>query len=103
VIAKEVFANGRLTDANDRPEDAGMVAGLRAAAPGMAADRIAVAFVLAHPFVDVALSGAATAAQLRSHVVGSAASLGADALARLAPFAETPDAYWASRSRLPWS
>jgi len=103
VIAKEVFANGRLTDANDRPEDAGMVAGVRAAAPGVPLDRIAVAFVLAHPFVDVALSGAATAPQLRSHVAAVSEGLGADTLARLAAFAETPDAYWASRSRLPWS
>jgi aryl-alcohol dehydrogenase-like predicted oxidoreductase len=67
VVAKEVFANGRLTDANARPEDARTTAAVRAAAPGVPLDRIALAFVLAHPFVDVALSGAATTAHLASH------------------------------------
>jgi aryl-alcohol dehydrogenase-like predicted oxidoreductase len=100
VIAKEVFANGRLTDAHARTEDAALLARLRAAVPGVPVDRIAAAFALAHPFVDVALSGAATVGQLASHV--AAAELAVDPSV-LAAFAEPPERYWATRSALPWT
>ena len=100
VIAKEVFANGRLTDANARPEDAAMLARLRAIAPGVPLDQLAVAFVLAHPFVDVALSGAATVEQLESHVAAASRRLDTVALAELA---ETPERYWGTRAALPWT
>ena len=105
VIVKEAFANGRLTDANRRPEDAALVARLRAhgAASGLALDQLAVAFVLAHPFVDVVLSGAATTAQLASHLEAVSRPLDADAAAALAAGAETPARYWQTRSTLPWS
>jgi aryl-alcohol dehydrogenase-like predicted oxidoreductase len=100
VIAKEVFANGRLTDANERPEDAALLAHLRALAPNVPLDRVAVAFVLAHPYVDVALSGAATAAQLASHVAATAVAIAPRAFESLA---EPPERYWATRASLPWS
>jgi len=100
VIAKEVFANGRLTDANARPEDAALLEHLHALAPGVPLDRIAVAFVLAHPYVDVALSGAATTAQLASHLGAVATTIAPRALASLA---EPPERYWATRASLPWS
>ncbi len=100
VIAKEVFANGRLTDANARPDDAAMLARLRAALPGIPLDRVALAWTLAHPFVDVALSGAATVPQLGSHVAATSIALPADAASGLA---EDPTRYWATRSALPWS
>jgi aryl-alcohol dehydrogenase-like predicted oxidoreductase len=97
VIAKEVFANGRLTDANP---DAALLARIRSAAPGVPVDRVALGFVLAHPFVDVALSGAATVAQLHSHVEATALPIDAAAFREVA---ETPEAYWATRAALPWS
>lgn len=103
VIAKEVFANGRLTDANARPDDASTLIRLRAMRPGVPLDRVALAWVLAHPFVDVALSGAATVAQLRSHVAATSAPLATDALAELADLAEAPARYWATRAALPWT
>lgn len=105
IIVKEAFANGRLTDANRRPEDAALLTRLRAlgAARGLAPDRLAVAFVLAHPFVDVVLSGAATTAQLASHVAAVPEPLDAATVAALAAEAETPAHYWRSRSTLPWS
>lgn len=103
VIAKEVFANGRLTDANARSDDAAMLAHLRAARPGVPLDRVALAWVLAHPFVDVALSGAATVAQLRSHVAAASTPLAADDLAALTDVAEAPARYWATRAALPWT
>lgn len=103
VIAKEVFANGRLADTNARPEDAPVIARLRAAAPGAPIDHIAVAFVLAHPFVDVVLSGAATTAQLDSHLAATTAPLAPHASDRLRDLAEPPARYWATRASLPWS
>jgi aryl-alcohol dehydrogenase-like predicted oxidoreductase len=101
VIVKEALANGRLTGANDRPEDAPLVAHLRAlaAARGCSVDQLALAFVLAHPFVDVVLSGAATTDQLASHLGALALPLDAATLAELA---EPPAAYWATRARLAW-
>jgi aryl-alcohol dehydrogenase-like predicted oxidoreductase len=101
VLAKEVFANGRLTDANTRPEDGAMLARLRALAPESPVDHIALGFVLAHPFVDVALSGAATTAQLASHL----AAIPLDPARRDATgaLAEDPTAYWSTRGSLPWT
>jgi aryl-alcohol dehydrogenase-like predicted oxidoreductase len=103
VIAKEVFANGRLTDANGRPEDAALLARLRDALPGVALDRVALAWVLAHPFVDVALSGAATVGQLGSHVAATSTPLPAQGVAAASALAEDPARYWATRATLPWS
>jgi aryl-alcohol dehydrogenase-like predicted oxidoreductase len=101
VIVKEVHANGRLTDANDRPEDAGLLERLHAMAPGVPLDRLAVAFALAHPFVDVVLSGAATAAHLQSHA--AAASTPSPDVAAFGAFAESPERYWGTRGALPWT
>ena len=101
VIAKEVHANGRLTDANDRPEDAALLARLRDVAGGMPLDGLAIRFALAHPFVDVVLSGAATAAQLSSHL--AAADAPGVEVGALAGMAEEPEGYWRTRAALPWS
>jgi aryl-alcohol dehydrogenase-like predicted oxidoreductase len=103
VIAKEVFANGRLTDANARPDDAPALERIRGRVSGVPVDRVAIAFVLAHPFVDVALSGAATPAQLDSHVAATATPLDAGVVADLAALAEPPARYWAARAGLPWT
>jgi len=100
VIAKEVLANGRLTDANERPEDAALLAHLRALAPNVPLDRSAVAFVLAHPYVDVALSGAATTAQLTTHLAATAVGIEPRAFESLV---EPSERYWATRASLPWS
>jgi aryl-alcohol dehydrogenase-like predicted oxidoreductase len=104
VIAKEVHANGRLTDADDRPEDATLQAELRRIAcdAGTTVDRLAAAFVLAHPFVDVALSGAATVAQLTSHVAAVATPVVDGVLDALHALAEPPEAYWRERAALHW-
>lgn len=105
VIVKEALANGRLTPANHRPEDAALVRtlGQLAATAGCTIDQLALAFVRAHPFVDVVLSGAATVAQLGSHVGALGLRLDDGVRARLAAIAETPEAYWAARGRLAWS
>ena len=105
VIAKEVFANGRLTDANRLPGDESLVRGLRAAAGARSCsiDQLALAFVLSHPFVDVALSGAATSAQLASHTAALDVALDDGARALLEGITEPAERYWATRARLPWS
>lgn len=100
VIAKEVFANGRLSDGNERPEDADLRKALRERAGAVPLDRLAVGFAVAHDFVDVVLSGAATVAQLDSHRAGLDASVSPQAFADLAEDAER---YWKTRSSLPWS
>ena len=104
VIVKEVHANGRLTDANDRADDQPMLGALRAATDGLPVDQAAVAFALAHPFVDVVLSGAATTAQLASHVAAAGGPpLAAAVRDRLAALAEPPERYWRTRGALPWT
>ncbi len=104
VILKEVHANGRLTPANTRPEDAQLVRRLTAIAEaaGLALDQLATAFAATLPAADVVLSGAATTAQLASHVAAVGRALDDDTRAPLAELAEPPEAYWRTRFALPW-
>jgi aryl-alcohol dehydrogenase-like predicted oxidoreductase len=81
VIVKEALANGRLADR----------------------DQEAIAAALANPWVDVVLSGAVTAEQVRSNVTAAAVQLTPDRVAELASMAEPPERYWKERSQLAWS
>jgi aryl-alcohol dehydrogenase-like predicted oxidoreductase len=105
VIVKEAFANGRLTDANRRPEDAALLGRLQplARARGLGTDQLALAFALDQPWVDVALSGAATSAQLASHVQALGAGLDDGLRDALTAVREAPAAYWATRGTLRWN
>ena len=98
VIVKEALANGRLTTRGDAPE-------LTAAArtTGRTEDAIAIAYVLAQPWVDVVLSGAVTVDQLKSNLVALTLGLGRDVLKRLDAIGEDPDTYWEGRSELAWN
>lgn len=99
VVVKEAVANGRLTPRGD-------VAGyLRAVAErhGATVDAVALAAVLRQPFVDVALSGATTVAQLTANVAALEVDLTDDDMAALEPLAEAPPAYWDRRGRLAWT
>jgi aryl-alcohol dehydrogenase-like predicted oxidoreductase len=62
-----------------------------------------MAAVLAQPWADVVLSGAATVAQFRSNAAAVHVTLDAEATAELATLARAPDNYWDERSRLPWT
>ncbi|TWD19455.1 aryl-alcohol dehydrogenase-like predicted oxidoreductase [Streptomyces sp. T12] len=97
VIVKEGMANGRLAGPQ-APEP------LRAVAEetGLGCDAVALAVVLREPWAGMVLSGAATTVQLVSNLHAAAVDLTDDQLARLAPLAENPDAYWQHRSGLPW-
>ncbi len=103
VIVKEVHANGRLTPANQRPEDGALTARLErlAGERGTGIDQLAIAFATTMPFVDVVNSGAATVAQLQSHAAAPTA-LDDEALRELAALAESPQEYWGKRAALPW-
>jgi aryl-alcohol dehydrogenase-like predicted oxidoreductase len=104
VIIKEALANGRLTPTNRRPEDSALIDALRSAAVGRCSiDQLALAFVIAQPFVDVVLSGAATTAQLGSHLGALGVALDGPTRTVLAPLAQTPEDYWRTRASLPWN
>jgi aryl-alcohol dehydrogenase-like predicted oxidoreductase len=105
VIVKESLANGRLTPRNHDPAYARELEILRthAARLGTTPDALAMAAVLAQPWADVVLSGAATVAQFRSNAAAVHVTLDAEATAELATLARAPDNYWDERSRLPWT
>jgi aryl-alcohol dehydrogenase-like predicted oxidoreductase len=96
VIVKEGLANGRL--ARQAPPLLVEVA----ARLGATVDAVALAAVLAQPFADVVLSGAATVDQVRQNAAARAIAPGAW-LDELAALVEPPSQYWSTRSRLPWT
>jgi aryl-alcohol dehydrogenase-like predicted oxidoreductase len=98
VIIKEALANGRLTDAH-AGDDLRPLA-QRARALGTTLDALAIAAVLAQPWVDLVLSGAVRPSHLRSHV--SALKIPRDAV-EWPRMAESPEAYWARRGTLNWA
>ncbi len=105
IVVKEALANGRLTSRNDRPPDAPLLTALHAQAERLhtTPDALALAAVLAQPWVAVVLSGAATIAQLQANMGALQVPLDAAALAALHPFGEAPDTYWRIRKSLAWN
>jgi len=101
VIVKEALANGRLAGREDTPALAPLFAIARELET--TPDAVALARVLAEPWVDVVLSGAATEAQLASNLVAADLVLSEDHRARLDAMAEKPDVYWARRGELAWN
>jgi aryl-alcohol dehydrogenase-like predicted oxidoreductase len=94
VLVKEALANGRLTDRGD-------VERVREHARrlGASTDAVALAAVLAQPWADVVLSGAASVQQLDSNL--AALELSYDGA--LDDLGEDRNAYWARRASLPWN
>jgi aryl-alcohol dehydrogenase-like predicted oxidoreductase len=99
VIIKEALANGRLTSRGDG--DAALAAAARER--GTTPDAIALAAVVAQPWVDVALSGAATVDTLRSNLAALDVAWDAELDERLAGLVEPADEYWERRSELAWN
>ena len=99
VIVKEALANGRLAQRGSSPEALAAIAVRRSVQP----DAVAIAAVLARPWADVALSGAATVDQLHANLAALAIDLRPEELLELAACQEPADAYWAARSRLAWT
>ena len=81
IIVKEALANGRLASR----------------------DQVAIAAVLANPWVDVVLSGAVTTAQIQSNARALDTSLSEKDPTELRELAEPADRYWHERSQLAWT
>jgi aryl-alcohol dehydrogenase-like predicted oxidoreductase len=94
VYVKEALANGRLAGREPVPELAG------AAAPP---DALALAAVLARPWADVVLSGAASVETLRSNLRALDVAWTPELEARAEGLREESGAYWTRRSSLPWN
>ena len=98
VMIKEALANARLTA---RGELAPLA---RAAAEReVSQDALALAGVLAQPWVDCALSGASTVQQLRSNLGALEVSWDEPLDRELEALTEPPARYWEKRSALPWT
>ncbi len=105
VIIKETLANGRLTARNTDAVFAHKMTRLQREAQRLdtSVDALALAAVLAQPWADVVLSGAASAEQLHSNVKALQVAWDDEANTALATLAESPDHYWSTRSALQWN
>jgi aryl-alcohol dehydrogenase-like predicted oxidoreductase len=98
VIVKEALANGRLS-----PRGA-VVPLVRAARRlGVSEDALAIAGVLARPWVDTVLSGATTSGQLQSNLAAFDIRWNAGLEDELSSLTDAPGHYWDTRARLPWT
>jgi aryl-alcohol dehydrogenase-like predicted oxidoreductase len=98
VMVKEALANGRLTSRGD-VEPLARAAERR----GATQDAVALAAVLARPWVDTALSGAATVEQLDSNLGAVSIDWDDELEVELSALTEAPEDYWKTRSGLPWT
>jgi aryl-alcohol dehydrogenase-like predicted oxidoreductase len=105
VVVKEALANGRLTSRNDEPDFAARKRALSetAARFGVGPDAVALAAVLARPWVDAVLSGASTVQQVNENAMALNVTWDEQAETRLAGLTERPDDYWKRRSGLEWN
>jgi aryl-alcohol dehydrogenase-like predicted oxidoreductase len=105
VIVKEALANGRLTGRNDEPAFTHKLEILKREAHRLrtTVDGIALAGVLAQPWVDVVLSGAATIDHLQSNLRAVDVILDEEAALELNKLSEPKEAYWKVRSGLRWN
>ena len=105
IIVKEGLANGRLTDRNTTAVFSEKRQVLEAIANRHATsiDAVALAAVLAQPWVGTVLSGAAQAHHLRANLAAIDVRLDQDDLRCLRDLAEPPEAYWETRASLAWN
>jgi aryl-alcohol dehydrogenase-like predicted oxidoreductase len=99
VIVKEALANGRLTARADADGPLASAARERGTTP----DALALAAVLAQPWADVVLSGAASVDTLGSNLTALDVSWDAQLDERLAELSEPAEAYWERRGELAWN
>ncbi len=98
VIVKEALANGRLTARGGIDELSRAAARL-----GTSEDALALAAVLARPWVDVVLSGATTSQQLESNLQARPVEWSDELDQELDDLVEPPERYWETRSELAWN
>ncbi|MFE6050520.1 aldo/keto reductase [Kitasatospora sp. NPDC056446] len=102
VVVKEGMANGRLAGRNATGPDTAALRAL-AARTGTGPDALALAAAAAQPWADIVLSGAATLDQLASNLTAARVHPDPQDLAALDAMAEPAQAYWRTRSQLPWA
>ena len=98
VYVKEALANGRLAGREPAPALAPA-----AADAGTTLDAVALAAVLARPWADVVLSGAASVDTLRSNLRATDVAWSAELERRLAVLTEDSEEYWSRRAGLAWN
>ena len=99
VIVKEPLANGRLTARGDVTELADA-----ASNAGSTPDALALAVVLAQPWADVVLSGAASVKEVESNLTALALQLDPQLVKRLLDAIHQDSfSYWQMRAALPWN
>jgi aryl-alcohol dehydrogenase-like predicted oxidoreductase len=98
VYVKEALANGRLAGREPAPELERV-----AADAGVTPDALALAAVLARPWADVVLSGAASRETLRSNLRAAEVAWSGELEQRLARLEEDSAAYWQRRAQLAWN
>lgn len=105
IIIKEALANGRLTERNNDPSFASKrrLLGETASELGTSIDALALAAVLAQPWADVVLSGAAQPAHLVSNLRALDVDWNDEIATRLADLIEPAEQYWAIRSSMDWN
>jgi aryl-alcohol dehydrogenase-like predicted oxidoreductase len=105
VIIKEAVANGRLTSRNQDSAFASKRAVLENAAESLdtTIDAVAIAAVLAQPWVDVVLSGAANVEHLASNAKALNCELDTLLDQLMASLREDANTYWETRSDLSWN
>ena len=105
VVVKEALANGRLTSRNDmsgfhqQKQLLQSIAGQQA----VSIDALAIGGVLAHDWVDVVLSGAATIEHLYSNLQAYQVVWTEEVEERLRSICEKPETYWEIRKSLVWN
>lgn len=105
IMIKEALANGRLTSRykDSQFEEKRLLLDRVASEYETTMDAIALAFVLAQPWVDIVLSGATTGDQLTSNLAALTLTLGDTDMAKLSRMVEEPAVYWKTRSQLAWN
>ena len=105
IIVKEALANGRLTSRNRDPAFVNRRMMLEESARSLdtTIDALALAAVLAQPWVDVVLSGAANIEHMMSNVQALNVKRGEWLDHLLVSLREKPEAYWRIRSGLNWN
>jgi aryl-alcohol dehydrogenase-like predicted oxidoreductase len=103
VIVKEALANGRLTERAIENDSHLSPLYDEARRVGTTSDVLALTFVLAQPWADIVLSGAATVSQLESNVFAVKLKILPDSAERLAALAVSSADYWRARSALAWN
>ena len=107
VVVKESLANGRLTHLNRNQSEAvyplveriGRIAESR----GTTIERLALAAVLARPWANIVLTGAATVEQIRASGEAVGFAFDDDLERQLRSISTSSDEYWRARSSFSWN